>query len=293
MSPQHPVKRTNRRQKPRRHRKPPYKPVPRHIPEQKSKTRRNLNIFIATQMRTGSTWLCDIVSSIFNKRWQFWARGRDIGKDRFQNRVNTIAGINIYKMHYTPVQRICECIPEDDKNNYVLSITRNLADVAVSKILYMRYDSGVRNLTRMQDVNKVRLDFDREQLKDKEYINEFIKTNHFKHIVRNWKMYNDGYSHPNYLLINYEELSARPALQLMKIYEFLGIKVPLRQGVRQIVVRNNFKQKTGRNKGQERNSAFRRKGIVGDSKNYLNEESLEIIKNLLDKYDKSNQEQAS
>ena len=58
--------------------------------------------------------------------------------------------------------------------------------------------------------------------------------------------------------------------------------MPHAQTIRQFVVKNNFKQKTGRQKGDERNSAFRRKGIVGDGDNYLNEESLERIQKLID-----------
>lgn len=274
----------SRRSPPRRHKKVTKvtshrKPRP---PVKKAMVRKNVNVFITTQMRTGSTWLCDLVSEIFNKRWQFWARGRDIPADRFKKHIKFPNGTQIFKMHYTPPERICECIPEGDKNNFVISITRDVKDVSISKILYMRYDSGVRNLARMQEINNTRLDFDSHALKDKEYINEFIKTKSYKHIINNWKLYNDGYKHPNYLLITYEGLNARPALTLKKIYEFLGIPISHAQHLRKLVVKNNFKQKTGRQKGDERNSAFRRKGITGDHKNYLNEESLKRIKELVE-----------
>lgn len=244
--------------------------------------RKNMNIFITTQMRTGSTWLCDLIAEIFNNRWQFWARGRDIPADRFKKHIDKPSGTRIFKMHYTPPERICRNIKEEDKQNFVISITRDVRDVSISKILYMRYDSGVRNLARMQEVNNDRLDFDSHGLKDKEYVNEFIKTPMYKHIIKNWKKYNDGFKHPNYLLISYEELNARPALQMKKIYEFLGVPLPQSQTLRQLVVKNNFKQKTGRKKGDARNSAFRRKGISGDYKNYLTEESLRIIKELVE-----------
>jgi len=251
------------------------------INKSQSKAHANMNIFITTQMRTGSTWVCDLLAEMFNKRWQFWARGRDIKADRFQRHINAPQGLRIFKMHYTPPERICECIPVGDKRNFVISITRDVKDVSISKILYMRYDSGVRNLARMQEVNQARLDFNKYQLKDKNYINEFIKTNAYKHIVRNWKMYNNGYEHPNYFLINYEELNARPARQVSRIYEFLNVTPPHAQHIREIVVKNNFKQKTGRKKGDQRNSAFRRKGIAGDYKNYLTEESLNRIEEML------------
>ena len=273
-----------RRSPPRRHKKITQagshrKPRP---PVIKTMARKNMNIFITTQMRTGSTWLCDLIAEIHNNRWQFWARGRDIKADRFQRHINNPSGTRIFKMHYTPPERICECIPKGDKRTFVISITRDIKDVSISKILYMRYDSGVRNLARMQEINKARLDFDSHQLKDKEYVNEFIKSNSYKHIVRNWKLYNDGYKHPNYFLITYEELTARPAFVMRRIYEFLGVPLPPPQILRQLVVKNNFKQKTGRKKGDQRNSAFRRKGIVGDGDNYFNEDSLNIINKLVE-----------
>jgi hypothetical protein len=241
-----------------------------------------MNIFITTQMRTGSTWLCDLIADMFNKRWQFWARGKDIPKERFQRHIDNPKGMKIFKMHHTPPKRICDCIKEGDTRNYVISITRDIKDVSISKILYMRYDSGVRNLNRLDDINKARLRFDREHLKDKDYINGFIQSPHYNHIVKNWKMYNDGFEHPNYLLLTYEDLTARPAYQMQRIYKFLDLEPLFGKVLRKIIVQNNFKQKTGRNKGDGRNSAFRRKGIVGDGDYYLTEDSLERIKRLLD-----------
>lgn len=280
--PQNPRHPKSNRSPPRRHaRKVPYKNVQHDITRTKQQARSSINIFITTQMRTGSTWLCDLISGMLNKGWQFWSRGRDIDAGILQKHVNNPQGVQIFKMHYTPPQRICECIEEGDKRNFVISITRDVRDVSISKILYMRYDSGVRNLIENTKMNNTRLEFDREHLKDKEYINEFIKSPHYKHIIDNWKMYNDGFEHPNYLLITYEELNARPALTVKKIYEFLGIPTPHPQAIRQIVVRNNFRQKTGRKKGDERNSAFRRKGIAGDYKNYLTEENLKRIEDLI------------
>lgn len=273
-----------RRSPPRRHKKVTQagshrKPRP---PVKKAMVRNNMNIFVTTQMRTGSTWLCDLIAEIYSKRWQFWARGRDIQADRFKKHIDKPGGNHIFKMHYTPPERICRNIKEGDKQNFVISITRDIKDVSISKILYMRYDSGVRNLARMNEINKARLDFDSHGLKDKEYVNEFVKTPMYKHIVKNWKMYNDGYKHPNYFLVTYEELTARPAFVMRRIYDFLGVPAPQSQILRQLVVKHNFKQKTGRKKGNEKNSAFRRKGIVGDGNNYLSEESLERIKNLVE-----------
>jgi hypothetical protein len=235
-------------------------------------------------MRVGSTWLCDLIAGIMKTPWSFWERGRDIPKEKFENFIKNSRGKNIIKMHYTPPQRICECIQKGDKNNYVISITRDVRDIAISKILYMKHDKPMRNLAHLKSLNDMRVNFDQKHLSDKDYINEFIKTPHFRHIVKNWKIYNDGFEHPNYHLTSYEILWRRRLLVCKTIADFLGISSN-NKGLRQVIVKNNFRSKSGRKNGEEVNSAFRRKGIIGDYKNYLNAQSLRIIDRLIESHD--------
>jgi len=232
-------------------------------------------------MRTGSTWLCDLLSGIIGKPWIFWEKGRDIPKERFSDLMHDSKGTNIIKIHYTPPSRICECIDYNDRKNFVISITRDVRDTAISKILYMRNDKTMRSLSRLKNLNDMRVQFDREHLSDKDYINQFIKTPHFKHIVRNWKMYNDGYTHPNYHLTSYELLHKRRLYVCKTIANFLKLRVN-NQMLKSVIGRNNFMAKSGRQQGKGVNSAFRRKGIVGDHKNYLDQRSMRIINRLVE-----------
>lgn len=232
-------------------------------------------------MRTGSTWLCDLLSGIIGVGWTFWEKGRDIPQERFKDFMHDSKGTHIIKMHYTPPKTICDCIEHGDKKNFVISITRDVRDTAISKILYMKSDRPMRTLARLKDLNDMRIDFNRKHLSDKDYINEFIKTPHFKHIVRNWKTYNDGYTHPNYHLTSYEVLSKRRLFVCKQLSDFLRIN-KTNQQLKFIIQINNFMAKTGRKQGQEVASAFRRKGIVGDYNNYLTPQSLKIINELVD-----------
>jgi len=240
-----------------------------------------MNVFVTTQMRTGSTWLCDLLSGIIGVGWTFWERGRDISQERFRDFIHDSKGTHIIKMHYTPPKRICECIEYGDKKNFVISITRDVRDTAISKILYMKSDKPMRTLARLKDLNDMRIDFDKKHLSDKDYINTFIKTTHFKHIVRNWKLYNDGYTHPNYHLTSYELLHARRLFVCRTLTNFLNVK-RANNKLKQIIGQNNFMSKSGRHQGKGINSAFRRKGIVGDHKNYLNPQSKRIINRLVE-----------
>ena len=239
-------------------------------------------VFVTTQMRTGSTWLCDLLSGIVGVRWEFWQKGRDIPQEIFKDFIHDAKGTHIIKMHYTPPSRICECIETNSKKAFVISITRDVRDIAISKILYMKHDRPMRNLARLKSLNDMRIHFDKKHLSDKDYINEFIRTPHFKHIVRNWKMYNDGYTHTNYYLTNYELLHKRRLFVCKTLANFIGISKN-NQMFKKIIVQNNFISKTGRNQGKEINSAFRRKGIIGDYKSYLNQKSIRIINRLVEK----------
>lgn len=240
-----------------------------------------MKVFVTTQMRVGSTWLVELLTGILGTGFEFWERGRDITQERFDNFIHDAKGNRLVKLHYAHPKTICNCIPNGSKETYVISITRDIKDIAVSKILYMRYDKPMRFLSHLKEMEEVRKNFDRKNLTDKDYVNEFIKTQHFKHIVRNWKMYNDGYTHPNYFLTDYETLSKRRLFVCKQLCDFLHIK-KTNQQLKFIIQRNNFMAKTGRKQGQEVSSAFRRKGIVGDYQNYLTQNSLKIINELVE-----------
>lgn len=242
-----------------------------------------MNIFVTTSMRTGSTWICDMISSLFGTPWTFWAKGRDIPQKRFQDQIDKEPqkGVNIFKMHFTPPQRICECIKHGDKNNFVLSITRDLRDLAVSKIFYIRYNAPMRTIKRLDDLNDIRRKFGKNKMPDRRYINKFIDSKHFDHIVNNWKMYNDGFEHPNYMLLDYEKLNSKRTLFWIKnVCDFLGI-YRNNKALRAVIVNNNFQSKTGRSPGEGSNSSFRRKGIVGDYEKWINAKNLEKIERII------------
>jgi len=231
-------------------------------------------------MRSGSTWLCDLLASLLRCNWAFLERGNTIKPQRFRQLIKSSHN-KVYKMHWTHPNTICGVIRPNDKQNYVMSITRDVKDIAISMIMYTRYDPIVSKSPRLKPILDARNKTRAKHLNDKDYINYFIKTSsYFPSIINSWKSYNDGYTHPNYMLINYEDLINKPMPTFKEVTNFLSFNTPARQ-LRKIIDQNSFKTKTKRNPGQGNNRAFRRIGIVGDYKKYLNQESLNIIDRLL------------
>lgn len=231
-----------------------------------------MNVLVTTQMRTGSTWLCEILQDLLGKRWKFWSHAANI--TNFDERVEGKDGL-LVKMHYADPELICSQV----ENTKVVSITRHLPDIIVSKALYGRYDEAVQKLSRLQEIKDAREEL-KSNVSDKKYVNVFCQTKYVKDEWKMWKMYNNGFTHKNYLLVHYEDMIEDTLREVEKICNFLELDVPQKK-IRKVVKKRSFKNRTGRKRGKEKNRAFRRKGIVGDHKNYLNKKSMKKIRRLM------------
>ncbi len=88
-----------------------------------------MNIFVTTQMRAGSTWMCDLLSSLLGTKWIFWEKGGTIKPQKFLQTIRTTGSHKVIKMHWAHPNTICSQIPRRDKNNFVISITRDVGVV--------------------------------------------------------------------------------------------------------------------------------------------------------------------
>ena len=138
-------------------------------------------VFITTQMRTGSTWLCDIIAGLFGVRWDFFnAQRHNHSPDFFKRHMNAKDN-KVYKLHHTHPKYICE----DSPNNVrVLSITRDLKDTILSNLFYIRYDNVLPSINdRLKNYRNVRSHIN-GRLNDRDYINKYIKEQH--QLIRGW-----------------------------------------------------------------------------------------------------------
>lgn len=232
-------------------------------------------VFLNTQMRVGSTWLGEILCDMLGvNNWTFWSRGGSIRKRKFAKCDNKLV-----KLHWAEPELICRAI--EGHNKYHISMTRNLYDVIVSSLFYMRYDKPLRKLEHLEDINNVRIEYAlaNKDLSDKEFINKFVHTRRCtlkNKYVEPWLMYNSEFAHPQHYMTQYAAMKANTFKVARLIRNFLNLELPNKR-LKQIIKARSFKSRTGRKPGDEDSQAFRRKGIVGDYKNYLDSESIEII----------------
>lgn len=89
------------------------------------------------------------------------------------------------------------------------------------------------------------------------------------------------------LCIKYEDLSLKPLKEFQRVIHYAGINIDHRLASA-IVTRNRFERltigkkiwKRGRKAGQENSNSHFRKGIIGDWKNYFNEQHKERFKEI-------------
>ncbi len=156
----------------------------------------------------------------------------------------------------------------------MLTIHRDIRDILISRLFFRRHRHAVGLGSEPAD--------------DREYINAAIqgRIGGFKlgNHINTWRVYNDGFLAQNYKAVHYEDLTADPVGQIREISEFLDCKIN-KGKVRDIALKTSFGEQAQREPGDEKRNGFLRKGIVGDWKNWLDEESVRIIGNEIDSPD--------
>lgn len=228
-----------------------------------------MNIFVTSSMRTGSTWLINILKKIHTRPRLFWENGHKIPKKRFKKFIQKNDN-KLLKLHITDPRKILQAIDESNgrDTNFVIAITRDIKDILVSKAFFVRYHQFDKNYEYLWKGVK----------SEKEYINKYVQSKFGRFTIKMWKQY-FGIDDPNYLLIWFKDMCKNTKAQIIRIYEFLGLK-PKKQEIEFLLKRFSFKEKTGRSPGQEQKSDHNRKGIVGDWKNYLTPKSLKFIESV-------------
>jgi hypothetical protein len=89
-------------------------------------------------------------------------------------------------------------------------------------------------------------------------------------------LYNAWANYDNCLIFKYEDLKKDIYNSVIRIVRFTGICVEDSK-IRNAIAKNDFKKVSGRKSGVEKTNSFYRKGIVGDWKNYFDDELLEYL----------------
>lgn len=222
-------------------------------------------------MRTGSTWLVNILKDLTYGGYAFWENGNDVKPQRFEAFIKKFDN-KLVKLHICNPRKIINVVDNLHKRdtNYVISITRDIRDILVSECFYIRYHN--RNSRYMK--------LWKNSQNEKEYIENYIRSKYGRTTMHTHTWFT-SFTDPNYLLVHFEDMVKDTKSVVENICEFLDIRS---EEIDKIVERYSFKGKTGRDRGQEIKHNHNRKGIVGDWRNYLNDVTLQYIENLQNKF---------
>ena len=93
----------------------------------------------------------------------------------------------------------------------------------------------------------------------------------------NWSQHIDSYLRlaDNVHVVKYEEMLDQPHAVLSDCLSWYNIEAKFE--LTQVVKDYSFENQTNRQKGEENRTAFLRKGIAGDWKNYFNKASVDLV----------------
>lgn len=223
-----------------------------------------MKVLINSAPRTGSTWLTEIVNRLVKSGGWGGYFPPHIGDKK------VIKGHN-----NNPLD-----IPEEWKQ---IIITRNIYDTIVSRILFGRMQWTKYELDEDVPIWQQKFaDFIKESshLSEKEFIDKTFKD-HTKIIevwLENIIMFINFKSPSRILKITYEELRQDTINTVKKICEYLKVEYT-EEEIKKILEECSFEVMRSWNdyQGDIDWMYSRRKGIIGDHKNYLNQHQIDFI----------------
>ncbi|MEE9439571.1 MAG: sulfotransferase domain-containing protein [Saprospiraceae bacterium] len=230
-----------------------------------------MRIYITTQPRSGTHWLHTLVRDIlgyYNEK--YFSAKISWTEQNIQDTVENLPDEKVYIFHLVDPAKIIKYItPATD---YVFSITRDLKDILTSWYLLLKQSPGVKPRVEAWDISK-------GGLTDREFVNEWVRDPPVAGLwyqSSKWKMYNNGYTHPNYMLLRYEELHTDTLNQLKNICSFLKISKTDTE-LNKIITDNSFDTISGTLEDEGKRPFFTRKGIVGDYLNFMDQDVIDLI----------------
>lgn len=240
-------------------------------------------ILICTEMRCGSRWMHYMLKDIYSLR-----PSPEIGRPRIMNEPNkVIANVEsdwrqgrIPKLHGITPQELFALLPLETYDYRPIFMVRNPSDRGVSLAFHHKYQgyAGWVDLTDSEALNRIFLESD-----------ELYKTNQviFDTMIPDYST-SRATEQSQFIWTSYEWLIDNTLDELVKIVEYIdaGEEYKLtRETIQRVIDAHSFEAKTGRKQGEElRRDTWRRKGIVGDSKNHLTDEMYMRVEEDLVRY---------
>ena len=236
----------------------------------KTVANKNNSILLTEYPKSGGSWLGEMLSDL-------------TGIDFPRNRFPSLKTQSIFHGHYLPKYGV-------QKNKKVICLVRDGRDVAVSYYFHQLFLNDKTSLNKkeikyytslygFENVNDVKTNMP----KFISYLNSHVPSKFFHFLFpgtwsefyKQWVKYSNENS--NVLFVKYENLRLEPLIELKKILNFLEVENVSDGRIQQIIKKHSFKAKAKRKSGTENRKSFMRKGIIGDWKNYFNQDGWRIF----------------
>ena len=205
-------------------------------------------MLVAAYPRSGSTWLCHLLSECLDAPEYRDLKENDMPEPRLERPegVTWIKRTHVDDPNGAP----------EDMDRKTLYLLRDGRDVVVSYYFYQNFFVSKRRSIP----SRVRWDLMRRMQGGQHK----QLTNAIREFAPQWKRHVDNWigENPTLPVIRYRELNHNTEQTLAEVFDQFDLSVP-EQRIAEVVERNRFEVKTGRQPGKEVPEKFKRKGIVG------------------------------
>lgn len=234
-------------------------------------------VVVATGPKVGSTWVCNILQELglnlitgHNDQSDIFsdvnASILDLSKEATQRVLASSTKTCLFKSHSPAPDWIENCL-----GTKFINVYRDPRDLLVSLAFYERL-RGEQGDCRFGDSL---LDISVTNALS-QHISDFRAGRSYVKTIRSWVELDSS----NVLALRYEDLHSDALNQVRRIVDFLGADCSDADLNKAIDAVSFEKMADGRKRGQEDGSSFYRKGIVGDWKNYFDDQIVEEFKSI-------------
>ena len=231
-------------------------------------------IFMASMAKSGSSWVASILYSLpgfqqiqpamwkksASSSWNESKKEHDLYPDIFSEYKGKLA---VIKGHTWGKPENAEIL-DNNGIKYIFTI-RDPRDALISNYYH------ARNHHQHWDHDLV------NQMKLNEFITYKIQTGAFKREILSWlKMWMDNRNPEFSLIIRYEDMLENDVKEISKAIRFLSFDID-QSTIDEICLNNRFNKVTGRQRGDEDQDSFYRKGISGEWKESFTEKNKTLL----------------
>jgi len=237
-----------------------------------------MNLIVVSEHRVGSRWLHWLLADLY---------GMEKSPEMDVKRLNEIDEIRqrlkqekIVKFHHATQADVLEVLEPWDY--YIIGVVRNPMDRMVSLTFHNRYHKN------KEIFGQHKFETDQEAVRytvmDDPWAKQY-NDNQFKLMLPGYSTRNKSVDKLPYIWTCYEWMHQQTHEEIRRITDWLGVEGITDDFLHAVVSRNSFETKARRKQGDEvRDDLWRRKGILGDWKNWFDAEMIEATRDIQEKY---------